>query len=65
MKKLYVEKCKSKEGKEYIALKCDFGYRVALVNMDIDICSEMIEYPIAKLYALEIGKPVPVTFDKV
>lgn len=61
---LFVECCQSKDKENtYHALKCDFGYRTVIVSMEKDICAEMINYTIAKLFDMKAGDKVYVKVD--
>lgn len=52
--KFYVECCKSKDKEStYHALKCDFGYRVAIVSMEKDLIAEMANITMAQLYDMK------------
>ena len=58
---LYVECCKSKDKDTlYHVLKCDFGYRVAVISMEKDIICEMANIRMSDLYKLKAGDIVKV-----
>ena len=59
--KLYVECCKSKDkDSTYHALKCDFGYRVAMLSMEKDVICECADVTMKSLYNMKAGDIIEV-----
>lgn len=54
---LFVEHCKCKDREStYHALKCDFGYRTAVISMEKDICAELLGISLGELYNMQVGE---------
>ena len=59
--KFYVECCKSKDKDTvYHALKCDLGYRVALLSMEKDVICEMADMKMSELYKMKEGQTITI-----
>lgn len=59
-KTMYVESRTSKNGKPYVALVCDFGYRKAIVSLDASLIAEISGKSFADIYALQDGEVITV-----
>lgn len=60
---LFIEKCKSeKTHNEYLAIKCDLGYRVAFVNIDLPTAIEMSGKTAKEVYELKVGESIAIGY---
>lgn len=58
---LYVEIKQNKSGEgKHCELKCNLGYRVAILSFDKALCSELVNLSIPQLMSKEVGEKVPI-----
>ena len=53
MKKIYVTRNNSKNGKPYFALVVNLGYRQAVLSFDTSLIAEILDISVAELYTLD------------
>lgn len=58
--KLYVEKRKSKSGREWLGLWMDLGYRQTVLSFDKMLISELTGKTLEELYSYELNKRIEI-----